>query len=164
MSAHDTFMLNRLAAFAEFARDMIADRIRDTRVRLVAQGRRIAGVVPYRYSAVVKTKQLVPIPSEAAIVLSLFELMADGVPPSAISSIASEKGWRTRSGRFWTARQVLDTVSNPVYLGRFRAASGNQSRSDQVDGRSGSSIGRHVRAFHARWERRLVSAATGRRG
>jgi len=127
VSAHDTFMLNMLAAFAEFERDMIADRIRDTRVGLVAQGRRIAGVVPFGYSADVKTKQLVQIPCEAVIVLSLFELIADGVPPSAISLIASGKGWRTRSGRSWTARQVLDTVSNPVYLGCFRTASGTRA-------------------------------------
>ena len=126
-SAHDTFMLNILAAFAEFERDMIADRIRDTRVGLVAQGRRIAGVVPYGYSADAKTKQLIQISSEAAIVRHLFEFIADGILPSEIALIAHEKGWRTRRGRSWTARQVLDTVTNPVYLGRFRTATGTRS-------------------------------------
>ena len=126
-SAHDTFMLNMLAAFAEFERDMIADRIRDTRVGLVAQGRRIAGVVPYGYSADAKTKQLIQVPDEVAIVRRLFDLVADGVLPSGIALIAHEKGWRTRSGRSWTARQVLDTVANPVYLGRFRTASGTRA-------------------------------------
>lgn len=43
-SAHDTFTLNMLAAFAEFERDMIADRIRDVRAGLIARGQRIAGV------------------------------------------------------------------------------------------------------------------------
>jgi len=54
-------------------------------------------------------------------VRQLFELVADGIPPSEAARLATEKGWRTRSGRLWTARQVLDTVTNPVYSGRFRA-------------------------------------------
>lgn len=120
-SAHDTFMLNMLAAFAEFERDMIADRIRDARAGLVARGQRIAGVVPYGYSAHPTTKQLVAVAEEASIVKQLFELVAENIPPSGAARIAAEKGWRTRGGRPWTARQVLDTVTNPVYSGRFRA-------------------------------------------
>lgn len=120
-SAHDTFMLNMLAAFAEFERDMIVDRIRDARAGLIARGQRIAGVVPYGYSAHPTTKQLIAVAEEASVVRQLFELVANGIPPSDAARIAAEKGWRTRSGRMWTARQVLDTVSNPVYSGRFRA-------------------------------------------
>ena len=120
-SSHDTFMLNMLAAFAEFERDMIADRIRDARAGLIARGQRIAGVVAYGYSAHPTTKQLIAVAEEASIVRQLFELIADGILPSEVARIAAEKGWRTRSGRMWTARQVLDTVTNPVYSGRFRA-------------------------------------------
>ena len=134
-SAHDTFMLNMLAAFAEFERDMIADRIRDARASLVVRGQRIAGVVPYGYSAHPTTKQLIAVAEEASIVRQLFELVADGIPPSEAARIAAEKGWRTRSGRRWTARQVLDTVSNPVYSGRFRAGKKNESRSSCADHR-----------------------------
>lgn len=97
-SAHDTFMLNMLAAFAEFERDMIADRIRDARAGLVARGQRIAGVVPYGYSAHPTTKQLVAVAEEASIVKQLFELVAENIPPSGAARIAAEKGWRTRGG------------------------------------------------------------------
>jgi DNA invertase Pin-like site-specific DNA recombinase len=48
--AVDTLMLNILSAFAEFERDIIASRIRDTRAGLVARGRRIAGVTPFGYT------------------------------------------------------------------------------------------------------------------
>ena len=55
-----------------------------------------------------------------------FRLIEEGVLPSAIAMTAAERGWTTRSGHAWTARQVLDTVSNPVYLGRFRTADGTR--------------------------------------
>lgn len=55
--AADTLMLNILSAFAEFERDMIASRIRDTRAGLIARGRRIAGVTPFGYTSNRRTKQ-----------------------------------------------------------------------------------------------------------
>ena len=70
-----------MATFAEFERDMTADRIRDTRAGLVARGRRIAGVVPYGYSADQASKQLVPVASEAVIVRQMFALVAEGTRP-----------------------------------------------------------------------------------
>ena len=41
--------------------------------------------------------------------------------------IAGEKGWRTRSGRSWTPRQVIDTVGNPIYSGRLRTEGGTRT-------------------------------------
>ncbi len=60
-------VLNILSAFAEFERDMIASRIRDTRAGLLKRGRRIAGVTPFGYTSDRRTKQLVPVPSEAEV-------------------------------------------------------------------------------------------------
>lgn len=120
--AADTLMLNILSAFAEFERDMIASRIRDTRAGLIARGRRIAGVTPFGYTSDKKTKQLAPEASEAEVVRELFRLIADGALPRKVARMAAERGWRTRAGGMWTARQILDTVANPVYLGCFRSA------------------------------------------
>ena len=124
--AFDTLLLNLLSCFAEFERELIASRISDRRAGLISRGRRIAGRTPYGYSADRGTKQLIPKPEEAAIVRELFELISSGVLPSKVERIAADRGWQTRNGRPWTARQVLDTVSNPVYTGRFRAASGTR--------------------------------------
>ncbi|MDP3001018.1 MAG: recombinase family protein [Bryobacterales bacterium] len=124
--AFDTLLLNLLACFAEFERELIASRISDRRAGLILRGRRIAGRTPYGYSADRMTKQLIPTPDEAAIVRELFELISSGVPPSQVERIAADRRWQTRNGRPWTARQVLDTVSNPAYTGRFRAASGTR--------------------------------------
>ena len=125
-TASDTLLLNLMSCFAEFEREMIASRIEDRRVGLIAHNQRIAGRTPFGYSAHPRTKQLVPVPNEAAIVREIFGLVADGMRPSEVARFAAERGWRTRSGRHWTARQVLDTISNSVYVGQFGA--GNQVR------------------------------------
>ena len=69
---------------------------------------------------------MIPKPEEAAIVRELFELIFSGIPPSHVEGIAADRGWQTRNGRRWTARQVLETVSNPVYIGHLRTASGTR--------------------------------------
>jgi len=124
--AFDTLLLNLLSSFAEFERELIASRITDRRAGLISRGRRIAGRTPYGYTADRETKQLIAKPEEAAIVRELFDLISAGILPSKVEGIAADRGWRTRNGRPWTARQVLDTVSNPAYTGRFRAASGTR--------------------------------------
>jgi DNA invertase Pin-like site-specific DNA recombinase len=108
--AADTLMLNILSAFAEFERDMITSRIRDTRAGLVARGRRIAGVTPFGYTSDKSTKRLAPVESEASVVREIFRLVAEGALPREVACMAAERGWKTRGGRPWTARQILDTV------------------------------------------------------
>lgn len=59
-SAQESFMLNILASFAEFEREMIAARIADTRARLKQRHLRFGGGVPFGYDADRRSKQLVP--------------------------------------------------------------------------------------------------------
>ena len=115
-SAHDTFMLNMLAAFAEFERDMIADRIRDTRVGLVAQGRRIAGVVPYGYSADAKTKQLIQVPDEVVIVRGLFDLVADHL----VMPVPAKERARRSALDDMPGASTLTATSRPSRVSRAR--------------------------------------------
>ena len=59
-SAQDGFMLNILASFAEFERELIAGRIAESRARLKARGLRVAGALPFGYDADPHSKQLIP--------------------------------------------------------------------------------------------------------
>lgn len=129
--AHDGVLLNILASFAEFEREMIAARIAESRARLKARGLRIAGAVPLGYDADPRSKQLVPNADESEVVKWLFEQAAAGRTPAEIADDANANGWRTkertarrtaktRGGNLWTARQVIATLRNPVYLGLFR--------------------------------------------
>jgi hypothetical protein len=96
--------------------------IRDARAALIRRGRRIAGVVPFGYVADRITKQLRPVPAEAVVVRQLFEWAAGGKRPSEIAHLAGGRHWRTRRGSPWTPRQVVETLSNPIYAGRLGSA------------------------------------------
>jgi site-specific DNA recombinase len=117
VAALDTMVLNILASFAEFERDMTASRIAEARAYLKANGRRVAGVVPFGYAADLRTKQLVVVPEEAEIVKRMFELASAKITPSRIAATGDLLGWRTKNNNRWTARQVLFTLSNYVYAG-----------------------------------------------
>jgi site-specific DNA recombinase len=134
-NAHDGFILNILASFAEFEREMIAGRIAESRARLKARGLRIAGAVPFGFRTDPRTKQLVPVEPEAVIVRWMFEYAAAGETPASIAAAANAEGWKTKvrigrrtgkqhGGIIWTARQVIATLRNPVYLGQFREKQG----------------------------------------
>lgn len=134
-SAQDVFVLNILASFAEFEREMIATRIAESRERLKARHLRIAGGVPFGYDADRRTKQLVPNEQESLIVQWMFTEAAAGKKPAGIAGEANARGWRTkvsvalrsgneRGGNLWTARQVLTTLRNPVHIGMFRDRDG----------------------------------------
>lgn len=126
-SAQDNFMLNIMASFAEFEREMIAARIADSRARLKARGLRFAGGVPFGYTSDSCTKQLVPNEKESAVVRRMFSEAATGKRPSEIASAANERGFRTKVDGLWSARQVVATLRNPVYVGRFKAGKGVRS-------------------------------------
>jgi len=122
-----------LASFAEFEREMIASRIAETRAYQKRHGRRLAGPPPYGYDADSETKQLVPNRAEARRVRAIFRRAARGQSPVEIARALDQMGWRTkarlakRSGEIvgggrWTARQVIETLRNPVYVGMFADA------------------------------------------
>ena len=136
-AATDTFLLNMMATFAQFERDMIRSRLADTRATLRRHGRRLAGMLPFGYDADPVKKQLVVNPDEARRVEAIFQMAADGMPPSEIAAAVNEMGWkpkrhtarrtgRVTGGNAWTPRQVLSLLSNPVYLGLFAHEGGTR--------------------------------------
>ncbi|MCC6391845.1 MAG: recombinase family protein [Bryobacterales bacterium] len=116
-AAFDNMMLNVMASFAEFEREMTATRIAEAREYLKSRGRRVAGAVPFGYSADLRTKQLVVVPEEAEIVSRMFQWAAAKMTPSTIAALANAQGWRTRNNNRWTPRQVQYTLTNYVYAG-----------------------------------------------
>ena len=94
-SAQDSFMLNILASFAEFEREMIAARIADTRARLKERHLRFAGGVPFGYDADRRSKQLAPNEEEPTAVKWMFAEAAAGTKPADIAGAANGLGYRT---------------------------------------------------------------------
>jgi DNA invertase Pin-like site-specific DNA recombinase len=111
--------LNTLAIFAEFERDMIAERLRDARAARRARGLRVAGQLPLGYVADPATRQLVVAPEEAEIVRRMFADAAEGALPAAIAARANEVGTVDKNGKTgrWGAKAVLRILRNPTYVG-----------------------------------------------
>jgi len=119
--ANVRFIAHILASFAQFEREMIASRIADTRAAMKQQGMRLAGPPPFGYNAHARTKQLKQVLTEANQVRAIFKLAANGNRPAAIAETINSRGWRTR-----TARQIVELLRNPVYVGRFRDGKGTR--------------------------------------
>lgn len=88
-------ILNLLSIFAEFERDLVAKLIADARATLKRQGRRVGGALPFGYDADPVTKQLVITTEETKQVRAMFEIAAEGIPPSEIAWIANDNNRRT---------------------------------------------------------------------
>ncbi len=115
-------MLNIMASFAEFEREMIAARIADSRAQLKARRLRFADGVPFGYDSDERTRQLKPNEKEATVVRWMFSEASSGRKPSEIADAANARGYRTKApgGGPWSARQVLATLRNPVHVGMLK--------------------------------------------
>ena len=119
------FRLNALAVFAEFERDMIAERFRDARAARRARGLRVAGRIALGYVADRATKQLVVVPVEAEVVRGIFADADAGMLPAAIAARANEKRLVDKNGKAggWSAKAILRILRNETYAGLLRDGS-----------------------------------------
>lgn len=113
--------LNVLATFAQFEREVIAERMREGRAAKRARGLRVAGPAPFGYAVDRSTKRLIVHRADATTVRSMFMKAQDGRTPAELAADANASGssdWRGRVGQ-WSAKRVLRILRNPVYAGRL---------------------------------------------
>lgn len=113
--------LNILMSFAEFEREMIAERTRDKIVATRRKGKWTGGPVPLGYR--VEDKRLVVEEFEAGIVRDAFEAF---LAHQQTATVAREMNRRQRLAgpgrgpRCWTKDLVARLLRNPVYAGLVR--------------------------------------------
>ncbi|MEL6168560.1 MAG: recombinase family protein, partial [Pseudomonadota bacterium] len=120
--------LNVLLSFAQFEREVTAERMRDKIAASKAKGLWMGGNVPLGYKAEDRTLRVVP--AEAETVRTLFDFYETLGSVTAVSREAVKLGLRSkrRIGRDGTPRggsvmgrgQIHHVLSNPVYSGRIR--------------------------------------------
>ena len=120
--------LNVLLSFAQFEREVTAERIRDKIAASKAKGLWMGGNVPLGYEAEDRTLRVVP--AEAETVRTLFDFYETLGSVTAVTREAVKLGLRSkrRIGRDRTPRggsvmgrvQIYRVLSNPVYAGRIR--------------------------------------------
>jgi len=120
-------MLNVLLSFAQFEREITAERIRDKIAASKKKGMWMGGPVPIGYE--VRDRKLTIAENEAAIVRSIFRLyVEEGNVPMLIERLQQEgirtaerisrKGGRS-GGRPFTRGHLYKLLSNPIYIGRI---------------------------------------------
>ncbi len=117
--------LNLLMSFAEFEREMIAERTRDKIAAARRRGKWTGGKVPLGYSS--QDKRLVIEEMEAIVVREIFDLYIEHRSSLAVTKELNKnhratKRYRTKTGKMneshpWTKANVLRVLRNPIYAG-----------------------------------------------
>lgn len=106
---------------------VITRRLQGGRVRSVEEGNYIATRPPYGYQIIEdnKGRYLVPDPDQGPVVKMIFQWYTHEDPGERMGAnkIANELnrlGYRSYTGKLWTAPSVLTIIKNAVYAGRIQ--------------------------------------------
>ena len=84
--------LSMLGAFAEFERDRISTRIRESKQRQKANGEYLGGPPPFGWVYDDAERRLVPVPEQQKALRRIKKLAAEGLSPYKISADLAERG------------------------------------------------------------------------
>lgn len=124
--------LNVLLSFAQFEREVTAERIRDKLAASKRKGMWMGGLEPfgYRRHPDPKTQSLVIDDKEAAIIRALFSLYLDLGCTTKVEGAALKLGYRSRRREFSSGRvqggkpfsrgYIHKILTNPIYRGKVR--------------------------------------------
>ncbi|MBD9529487.1 recombinase family protein [Paracoccus sp. PAR01] len=107
--------LNILLSFAQFEREVTAERIRDKVKASRMKGIWMGGVPPYGYT--VKDRKLVVIEDKATEVRWLFDRFAELGSATELAREVTKRGLRTSRGNPFDKKYIYRILSNRAYLG-----------------------------------------------
>ena len=120
--------LNVLLSFAQFERQIIAERTRDKIHAARRRGRWTGGAPPLGYDVV--DRKLVINKDEAPIVRQVFELYAETPSLVKVAQELNRRGWRRKSwktrdgkrrkGGTWNRVSLKRFLNDPAYIGRVK--------------------------------------------
>ena len=111
-------MRGMLLEFAQFEREMIADRVRDKCRQKAEKGLWNGGHIPPGYRRDPnRTSYLIINEKEALIVRRIFEMYIGGMSGQEIAQRLNSEGHRSK-GSLWHKKNVLHLLANPVYIGK----------------------------------------------
>lgn len=112
---------------AEMESEKTSERVKDAQKRMIREGRRIGGVVPYGYKLINSNriglhnrilKDTIIIPEQAEIVREIFRLyIEEGYGGLKIANYLNDKKIPNKNGKEWQACTVYDMLKNPFYKG-----------------------------------------------
>lgn len=118
--------LNMLLSFAQFEREVSAERVRDKIAASKAKGLWMGGTPPLGYD--LKDKQLIPNPKEAELVNLIFNKYLELENMLAVAEWLNQNGYHTkcwvphggqlRGGKAFQKSSIQRILTNPVYIGK----------------------------------------------
>src|SRR6266478_8086807 len=122
--------LNILLSFAQFEREIIAERTRDKMAAARRKGKWVGGMPVLGYDVAPQGGRLVVNPQEAEQVRNIFELYLNCGSVIGVAQRLSQNGWTTKrwitksgkphSGRLFNKNTVTALLGNVVYIGQVR--------------------------------------------
>jgi site-specific DNA recombinase len=119
--------LNILLSFAQFEREVIAERIRDKVGAARRKGKYMGGRPVLGYDADAVEKKLHINPEEAKIIRIIFKRFVQGMIPAQIADELNAQGYTTKSwinrkglrvpGKPWNKFHLYRLLNNPIYIG-----------------------------------------------
>ncbi len=109
--------LNVLLSFAQFEREIAAERIRDKFAASKRRGIWMGGHLPLGYE--VRDRKLWIVPDEAATVRSIFLQFAEGGSATQMVKTLAEAGAKGKNGRPMDKGYIYRILSNRIYLGEI---------------------------------------------
>lgn len=108
-----------MAGMAHWEREEIASRVSASVPIRAKLGKSLGGLAPFGYDW--KDKELVPNPAEAPIRKFIHELFAEHGRRKTVARILTEKGYRNRKGKPFTASGLRFMLADPTPKGLHRA-------------------------------------------
>ena len=119
-NATGRMVMNILASFSQFEREMIRDRIRDKIRASLRLGMFMGGRVPYGYNLV--DHKLVPSEKNAENVRLIFHRFIRSKSTERIAKFLNDQGIEREPGKKWSAGMVKTLLKDPRYIGKCRCA------------------------------------------
>ena len=123
-------MLNILMTFAQFEREIIAERIRDKMSSARKKGKYIGGVLPLGYRADTQAMKIVVEPEEAKIVRFIFETFVEScsikevqrelASQGVVVPVRTSKKGVSHGGHAISRTVIRNVLRNPIYIGKIR--------------------------------------------
>ena len=119
-TATGRMVMNILASFSQFEREMIRDRIRDKIRASLRLGMFMGGRIPYGYNLV--DHKLVPSAKTAENVRLIFHRFIRSKSTERIAKFLNAQGIEREPGKKWTSGMVKTLLKDPRYIGKCRCA------------------------------------------
>jgi site-specific DNA recombinase len=115
------FAMHIMGVIAEFERDRIGERVKDSRRYLISGGNWPGGRTMYGYRWLPEERRWEVVPEEAEIVQRIYDLyVSNRMGIESIVKKLNDGGLRTRDGAPWRYSNVRQALVHPGYKGRHR--------------------------------------------